>query len=51
MLVYFEVSGLIVDGVKAYVSCIFCLRMIRFYFVMQMWSRFYMFGCSFVSRL
>ena len=34
-----------------FVSRIFFLRMIRFCFVMQMWSNFYMFGCSFVSRL
>ena len=27
-LVYFEVSGLMVDGVEGYVSHIFCLRMI-----------------------
>ena len=36
MLVYFEVLGQTVEGVKGYVSLIFCLRMIRFYFVMQM---------------
>ena len=50
-LIYFEALELMVDGVKGYVSLIFCLRMIQFCFVMQMRSRFYMFGCFFfVSR-
>ena len=33
--------------VKGYVSRIFCLRMIRFCFAMQMRSRLYMLGCFF----
>ena len=31
---------LMVDGVKGYVSHIFCLRMIRFRFVIQMRNKF-----------
>ena len=34
-------------GVEGYVSRIFCLRMIRFCFAMQMRSRLYMLGCFF----
>ena len=50
-LVCFEVLELMVDGVEGFVSRIFCLRMIRFCFAMQMRSRFCMFGCFFfVSR-
>ena len=50
-LVCFEALGPMVDGGEGFVSRIFCLWMIRFCFAMLMRSRFYMFGCSFVSRL
>ena len=43
--VYFVVLGLMVGGVEGNAFHTYCLRMILFFFVTQMWSNSFMFVC------
>jgi len=45
VLAYFIVSRLMVGRAVENVFHISCLQMILFFFVMQMWSKSFMFGC------